>query len=558
MSRICFFVGCVLSILIVTADFTPVHAQAKTAPATPAKAPPIDAASAGVERLYQDLDYVFGLANEPKALKDLKDTLDVYFEGVDRKLPAVFQLYVRTGKFNTVMHVPTTKAKTFRDNIRTLGVKNRLLAPGEYKITGLFEGFLREKVGISIIAEDRADATPIPGTLQVHKAKLAAGDYDFVASIINQMDLLKDREAAIESVRKEVVPGLKKLKNETDAQFELRKLTIDQQISEIKQIYAEAAMVKSYTDLVPAKKKLTSETELSALAKTPLADLIDALAKDPSYFANIPLSDKEPLSVGINLKLDPLRQKHVKNFLAQSRPLIQKEIKESETNSAKTKEYTSISTDIVFDVLEKSADAGLFDSFLNVHENASGLHTMIGGSKVDSAVVKAGLERLKAAAKVELDTGKVGDVDLHKVTLPNDLTELHKIYGKDLVLILGTGPQTVWYAMGENAEAKLKEAIELAAKPAPAPNNIVISVHAKALLWTELFDAHRAKHKKGTEADRQMAIDAFKAGGDTFDFKMEKVGDGLKTLKLTLNLHEGMLRYFGKVAAKFVKENLES
>lgn len=558
MFRTPFLVGCVLTVVIVAGDFTPVQAQAKAAPAAPTRALPIDAASAGVERLYQDLDYVFGLANEPKALKDLKDTLDVYFEGVDRKLPAVFQLYVRKGKFNTVMHVPTTKAKTFRDNIRTLGVKNRMTAPGEYKISGLFEGFLREKLGISIIAEDRADATPIPGTLQAHKAKLAAADYDFVASIVNQLDLLKDREAAIEEVRKQVMPGLKKLKDETDTQFELRKLTIDQQISEIKQIYAEAATVKSYTDLVPANKKLTSETELVALAQTPLAAIIESLAKDPSYFANIPLSDKYPLSAGINLKLDPMRQKHVKNFLAQSRPLVQKEIKESESNSAKTKEYTSISTDIVFDVLEKSTDAGLFDSFINVHENASGLHTMIGGSRVDSSVVKAGLEKLKSAAKVELNSGKVGDVDLHKVTLPSDLTELHKIYGKDLVLILGTGPQAVWYAMGEDAEAKLKESIELAAKPAPAPNNIVVSVHAKALLWTELFDAHRAKHKKGDEDKRKMAIDAFKAGGDTFDFKMEKVGDGLKTLKLTLNLHEGILRYFGKVAAKFVKENLES
>lgn len=560
MLRTRILTGCVLTGFAVMATagyYTTVYAQAKAEPAA-AKAPPIDAAAAGITRLYEDLDYVFGLAKEPAALKTLKETLDVYFEGVDRKLPAVFQIYVRKGKFNTVMHVAVPKPKVFRDNIRTLGVKSSQTRAGEFQLKGLFPGFLKESGGITIIAEERADTTPIPGGLSKHKATLSAKDYDLVASVTNTAALLEDREKAVEEVRKQVMPGLKKLKNETDAKFELRKLTIDQQISEIKQIYAEAETIKSYTDLVPANKKLVSETELTALAKTPLSDIIDLLAKEPSYFANIPLSDKEPLSAGINLKLDALRQKHVKNFLAQSRPLIQKAIKEQETNSAKTKEYTSISTDILFDILEKSADDGLYDAMINVHTNASGLHTMVGGTKVDGAVVKAGLEKLKAVTKVEMDAAKVGDVDLHKVTLPADLTELHKMYGKDLVLILGTSPKAIWYSMGENAEAKLKEAIEKAAQPAPAANNIVVSVHAKALLWVELFDAHRTKHKKGDAATRQMVIDALKGGDDIFDFKIEKVGEGLKTLKLTLNLQEGMLRYFGKAAAKFVKENLES
>lgn len=557
MLRTRILTGCVLTGLAVAGSYTTVYAQAKSDSAG-AKAPPIDAAAAGVTRLYEDLDYVFGLAKEPAALKTLKETLDVYFEGVDPKIPAVFQIYVRKGKFNTVMHVAAPKPQVFRNNIRTLGVKSSNLGTGMYQLKGLFPGFLKESGGISIIAEDRADATPIPGGLIKHKATLAAKDYDFVARVINTAALLQDREKAIEEVRKQVMPGLKKLKNETDTQFELRKLTLDQEISELKQIYAEAETIKSFTDLVPANKKLVSETELTALAKTPLSDIIDSLAKEPSYFANIPLSDKEPLSSSINLKLDAMRQKHLKNFLAQARPLIQKEIKESETNSAKTKEYTSISTDIVFDVLEKGADDGLLDSIINVHANASGLHTMVGGTRVDGAVVKAGLEKLKAVTKVEMDAGKVGDVDLHKVTLPADLTELHKIYGKDLVLILGTSPKAIWYAMGENAEAKLKESIEKAAQPAPAANNTVVFVHAKALLWYELFDAHRTKHKKGDAADRQMVIDALKEGDDIFDFKMEKVGEGLKTLKLTLNLQEGMLRYFGKAAAKFVKENLES
>ncbi len=548
MFRNCCSLGCAIALLTVAADLNPLQAQAP-------KAVPANAAQAGINRLYEDLDYIFGLAKEPKALKELKDTLDVFFVGVDPKLPAVFQVYVRKGKFNVVLHAATTPTPVpFRNNLRALGIKQRPLAAGNFILAGLFNGFLKESGGVSIIAEDRVDAVPIPGGLPAFKATLAPKDYDFVASIKNDAAQEADRKMAIDELQKQVLPGLKKLKTETDAQFALRKLTIDQQLTEIKQIYGEAEIIFSYFDLVPKDKTFVSSTDLTALAGTDLAKAIDELAKEPSYFGNIPSSDKEPLSGMLNLKLDTLRQKHMQNFLVQSRPMVQKGIADSETNSAKTKDYSRISTDIIFDVLEENAKSGVFDSFLNVHANSSGIHTMVGGTTGGGAVVKAGLEKLKAAAKVELDTGKVGDVELHKVTLPDDLTELHKVFGKDLVLVLGTSPKAVWYALGENAEAKLKEAIEKVGQPAPAANNVVVHLHGKALLWMELFDAHRTKHKKGEPEARKRALDALKTG-DTFEFKMAKTGGKLST---TLTLHEGFLHLFGKVGARFVKENLQN
>ena len=50
---------------------------------------PIVVVHAGIDRLHVGLDYVFGLADEPKHLKTLKDTLEVFFVGVDKKRPVV-------------------------------------------------------------------------------------------------------------------------------------------------------------------------------------------------------------------------------------------------------------------------------------------------------------------------------------------------------------------------------------------------------------------------------------------------------------------------------------
>lgn len=547
MSRTSGLIAC--CVILTLANLAPVQAQVKTEP--------INVVHAGIDRLYADLDYVFGLANEKKELDNLKKTLDVFFVGVDTKQPSVVRLYVRKGKFNSVLYVPTIGGPAaFRGNIRALGVKTRQMGGGMFGVSGLFNGFLKEAGNISIIAEDRNDTVPVPGGNAAFKKTLDPNDNDFMASIVNDAAQLKDRENAIEDLRKQVLPGLKQLKIETPEQFELRKLTIDQQLTELKQAYAEAKTITSITNLDPAAKTLVSSTELVPLPDTELYKSIDEVGKEPSYFANIARNEKEPLSASINLKLDALRQKHVKAFLQKARPLTLKELTDTATFSDKTKEYVTLSAGIIFDVLEKGTADGLFDSFINLHTNESGLHTLIGGTRVDGAIVKAGLEKLKDKAKVELDASKIGDVTVHKVTLPEDLTELHDIYGKDLVLLIGTSPKAVWYALGEKAEDQLKSAIEKVGEPAPASDKTVVFVHAKAHLWFKLFDAFRTKHKLGKADDRQIALDALKAGDDEFNVTVEKTDAvGLKT---TLTLKEGILRYFGKVGAKFVKENLQN
>ena len=548
MSRTCGLFICGIAALSLASSVTPVHAQNK--------AVPINVVSAGIDRFHADLDYVFKLADEPGALKDLKETLKVFFEGLDPKVPAVVQVYVRKGSFNSVLFAPTKGLpKDFRANLRALGVKQRPQALGVFALDGLFKGFLKEGGNVTIIAEDRADLVSLKGGNAAFKTALDPEDHDFMASIENTAAQIKDREAAIEEVRKQVLPGMKQLKTDTPARFQLRKLTIDQQLTELKQAYAEAEKITAISNLDPKLKTLVSTTELKALPNTDLFQSVAELAKTPSYFAHIPRSTTEPLSASINLKLDALRQKHTKAFLKELRPIILSELKETATFSAKSKDYITLSTEIVFDVIEQGAEKGLFDSFVNVHKNESGLHTMIGGTKVDGAIVKAGLQKLKEKAKVELDAGKIGDVELHKVTLPDDMTELHEIYGKELVLILGTSPQAVWYAMGEKAEDRLKEAIDKVAQPAPETDHLVFFVHANALLWFQQFDAFRTKHKTGNADDRKVALDIFKKGADVFELKIEKLGE---TLKGTITLHEGILHYFGKVAAKFVKENLES
>ena len=73
MFRTCYIIGFCIAVLV---------AEKACFGQVPVKAIPIDAAHAGIDRLNEDLDYVFGLAKEPKALKDLKELLNEYFKGL--------------------------------------------------------------------------------------------------------------------------------------------------------------------------------------------------------------------------------------------------------------------------------------------------------------------------------------------------------------------------------------------------------------------------------------------------------------------------------------------
>lgn len=548
-------IGCCALLTVLAGWAQPTSAQMKGAV-------PINVVSSGVDRLYEDLDYVFELANEAAHLKTLKSTLDVFFGGVELKKAAVIQVYVRKGKFNLVLHAPTANAKKFNQNVRALGLRSKFLGGGVYSVSGLFNGFMKEVTAagnagdaVTIIAQDRPDLTPL-GNIAAFKTKLDPKDYDFVASVVNTKDLLKDREDAVEEVRKQVLPGLKQLKTETPAQFELRKLTIDQQVTEIKQIYAEAELINGFGNISKKDKNALFETQLKALSGTPLAEGILMLGKDASYFANIPTNNSEPLSGMINFKLDALRQKHLQNFLKQARPLVKKEIEEAEATTPESKEYSVIVADILFDVLDQGAKDGVLDGVVNVTVNADKLHTIVGGAKVNGAVVTAGLVKLKQKAAVDMDVDKVGDVAIHKITLPTNLPELEEIYGKKLELFVATGPKASWYALGDGAEAKLKEALAKVEQPAGEKSKVIASLHANALIWYKLFDAFRLKRHKGNEERRKEAIAAFEKGDDVFDFKLEIPEDGV--LKSSLIFQEGMLRYFGKVGGRFVQENLQN
>jgi len=540
---------CRLACFILLACTAAVTAQAQQAPAQKSS---VTVALSSVDELNRDLEWLFQLANDPKAFKTLKETLEVFSIGVTPDQPIAAQIKIRNGQVKTILSVPVNDPNGFLENIRTLGVKTKRLAPGLYRTSDVTDGYLRLAGGTAVFAEDRADAVgQIPPPAQL-AAFLKSQNFDAGAHLINDPAELAQRRDDMQALEKETLAAIKQRKGEDDDVFKLRKLAVEQQLNELQRMYVEAREIMLGWVTSVEQKHGALNVTLSALPETSLAQSIALIGQTPSYFAAYKVDTNAPLSGVINFPLDEMRKEHLANWLKASRPVAKKEIAESTTIAAGDKERAQKIADTVYNLLDYSVSQGVFDGFIDVQPAEGGLYTALGGMKVDGSIVVNGLKEIGGEG-TQIAFEKQGDFELHSVQLPSTRLEMQQLFGKETTLYLATSADAVWYAIGPGALERLRSAPESLSKGEAAASTTALAFHIKFSPWLQAIDQRLTRDKKGDAAARQRALAAFKPGGDTMDFALYREND---VVKLQMVVHEGVLRFVGQVMAKFVSENL--
>ena len=154
-------------------------------------------------------------------------------------------------------------------------------------------------------------------------------------------------------------------------------------------------------------------------------------------------------------------------------------------------------------------------------------------------------------------------------------------------MYVGIDERSLWLASGDKSLDRMKQSIldsEIGRSEAGPRHGAVHQIWSVCRFLEQLADAqsesprqsagHRGQTSERDEghsdrcpgrkepveglistADlRKLAIEAFKEGNDTMTMSLERQD---KVAKLKVQYDEGILRFIGKVASKFVKENLE-
>lgn len=518
----------------------------------------------GANRFLEDTQYMMSLTPEGRQQwPNVKGFFeDIFLLGIDRGRPLRIDVMLGDGPARYRPSFPVGNEKQFLQNLEDFGIEQRKRATGYWQLRDGFEGYLRIKDQYGSIAEEGHD-TDVPATLPDPAAAIApilAADYDLAVELVND-DLkpasMKTRAASFRrDVREEMLALVARREDEAKEDYELRRLTAEQQLDEWEWFFAESQRAVAGWTADVTTGVGTGESRLDPIPDTDLAKAVKLLGVDPSHFANVPVVDDSILSVRVNHPLDAIRKQRLADYYAGLAGNLRAKIAAGTRTDAEKAAMTEIS-DLVVKMFADGAAAGMADGFVEIAPFANDLHVAVAGvrspnGKAADAIVKL-LPKANPKIQVTMDKATVGNVAIHEIVAPLDAyPHLAFLFGKNTTMYLGTSKDVVWFAAGPNAMASLETAINVVDQPnAGKAEDPFVTVKLRLAPWLE-FRNLRAGGKGDPEL-RKIVMDALADGDDSLNVEVSRDGDSL-TGKLTVR--DGIMRMVGRLMAKFSKENL--
>ena len=569
---------------------------------------------------FRDLKLIFDLVGDEKGYNTLKETIELFLVGVDTTTPSGIRVYPTSIGLRAVLSFPVKTDADFKKLISSLwdldvktapapsaqldrqvpqSTRKKLpslgLAKNERVIFGLSDGFLRFEapaagtsgyvhIGQQLLDVRLAKAAP--------PSEIARG-HDLGVLIDGLAQSKEEREKAFEKSKKELIGALEKGEKESAEAFELRKAFTEHQIAEIERFFVEASRIQSGWNVSAEDKNARLELDLEGLPGTALEQSVLLLGTTPDEFAGVSKTDAV-LSLSGSTTLDPLRHAFMKNTAKLERALLKRQVADNAKLTPDQKTIDDELADLTFDVIDGIVNGGVLNGFLRSWSNADGTLTTVGGGRIADggrAKLEKMLEKYAARGpnnKLESKVDSEGEIEIHRLTVADVQQDFPEIIAKDGAVYVGLDEKSLWLASGDRSLERMKQAIvdSKSVEPKPGPDLELLlkcgpfvdfwnnwrTRNPKAVAAPAVLETKRPKETKATRTSsrpaekkpveglistadlRKLAIEAFKEGKDTMTLSLERQD---KIARLRVQFDEGMLRFVGKVASKFVKDNLE-
>ena len=572
------FLFCVPALLIAQ----PLHAQSEAR---------IRVIQPSINHLKEDIKFLVELSPTPVLKKQWDKTLDPlidsFAEGLDPTKPMRVDLVFGKADIGYELHFPLMKLKKlnkldkvngFLENLDGFGYKSKELAPGLFELTQgakknlKIVGFLREANKYASIAPTQAAVPanlshPITKDLQAYLAK----GYDVAAELKNDPNDkagMAARLANFKELRKQLEAGITFKRDEDKSTFELRKLSLVQNLNEAERflVETELATINWVTDI--AAKTGRGELTFTAIPDTALRASAELLAAKPSYFANVKAPAKSGATGRLNFPIDTLRAGHLKDFYKVFRPVLAKRLDGlASLKEADQKAAAKQVGDLIIDMLDAGLAISIVDGIIDLTEADGDKHTLVFGiraadGKVADQIVSL-FPKIWPGFEIKLNVAEVAGASLHTLTLPaKRLPRFQKFFPGETLIHMATSKDAVWIAIGSNAQAELTAAINAVAGPAPAmADPIVASFSANMSKLVALVEAMepepaettgpKTPAQKQRDKVRNLAEQAVKGCEPRLAMALKRNGD---LIEATIDVTECALKFVGTMIADFAKD----
>lgn len=547
----------------------------------------ITASHPGFGALKSDLKALIDLTlpAEKTQWENIEGYIDTFAIGVDEARPVFVSVLTGLKPTANLIWAPLPTGqqlfKDFRENLESLGYElvrdakdhtlYRLEQDPEYGWVRVLSDI---QYAVFVISEDKASLPALKELIlkaQLPKVKIEG---NMMAELVNDdasPEAQKHRKAAFDEVRRMGMEPIKKRPEESNTDFELRKLAVVHQMNEGERLLAETARLFAVLNMdkkAPGAPAASLSISATAIPGSSLAAAIEEIGKQPDAFAGIAKFEGSALSGRLNHPIDPMRQANFLEFVSLTEKNLMDRIKASKTLSDAEKQNSSDVGKGVMDVVRAGIKSGWTNGFIESVPDGKGDFVTIAAVSTPAATqlntVLPGLAKAGAGSIVEMNLDKQGDINIHRVQLAEGFVDIFdKVFGVKKELFIGVGPTHVWLASGVNSKDVLKKTI--AGLGTPQSTTTPLHVEVKFLPWIQRFDEIAKTDPPGKTTEelegqrekarrRARAIASFANGADgvVVDFKV--VNGEVKGL---ITLETGLLRLAGKMMSAFSHENFE-
>lgn len=562
-----------LSVMLAVATTAAAMAQEEAADAAaedaPFAGPPVVVANvASVERVLEDVDYLFGSVER----KDMSDVVSGLLgnlgdlKGLDRGKPFGVMIFLKPGVVPQPLPIgyfPVTDVGALTRTLELGPVTTKKVAEDRYEIIGQRRTLYARTIGgyAFVSAEDEALDRDFPNPVESCAALTMR--YDVAIDVRPESVPPGMRELFLGIVRTQTQAQLQQRDNEPDAAYALRK---SQGMGNLRLVEAFLKETRSITlglDTSSQSHKAVLELVIEALPDTPYMEALQSLAEEPSRFTPL-LSDDVPVSISVNSKLDEHSMKQQTELLKAGELQLAKTLTRLEPGDPLPGDAAGDETapaDFqadpiaealarrIFDPLKQMVAAGNLDGFVQFRGDPEQKFVIIGGLEVAGAAgmepaVREVIERVRSArpeidSKLDFQYGiaDAGGVTLHRIA-PREIEDDQKrFFGDQLSFYFGFDTNAIWVGIGgaqavtvlDEAITRSKEASLVDRNKPAAPFQIVVTANR----FVGLAQDGRGK---------DLAHDAFSNGGDTLriDFRPTEKGG-----RLRVEAEEGFIRLLG-------------
>lgn len=527
----------------------PTQVRAQEAPAAAPAAPAVEAGEpvlvvsiASVDRMIQDVNYVSGALGQAQGGGIFAMMAANFTNGLDRTRPIGVYLAAPFGERAAVLFLPTSNVKQFLKGLEPqLGPADEFDDGTLAIAAGTNVLYIRQQGDWAYASQTREALKGLPDDPLPWLQEMGE-EYNLGVRVNVQAFTPEQRQMFLDQLRQGFEQAIAQQPAEQADQ--IRQMG-ESSLAQLEMMINDTELLQFGFAIEPQEHRLRVEVMATAASGTKLARMYAGRQPIPSKFASVIQPNAAAYVHGASsIGRDGIEQARasLQQLTASIGAMLENEESLSPADRQELESFFERLIEIGVETIgEGKSDGGALLTLENGQLNAVAGFFVSDGAKVAQLVkdVAAKVKDDPEAPKFTFDAGNYKDVTLHYVdaAVPEDKTEARKIFGETLRLTIGTAPDAVYLALGQQSEPKLQKLIDQAASDAGAERPLS---QGKVSLLPILQFAQTVKPNEQLAA----IIDKVARASDTahVSFVTESIERG-STFELIIG--EGVLRAIG-------------